>query len=138
MARISNAAAIAGLDAILALANTAGPGTFEVFTGTQPGTAEAVDSGTKLATLTLSADAFPDASDGGGLAQAVANVIGDDIDADADGSPGYFRVKDGNGAVVFQGTAGGPASGAEVEFDKSPFVLNDVVKITSFTAQLPE
>ena len=138
MARISNAAALVALNAITAEVNTGGTGTLEVRTGAAPATCETADSGTLLATLTLSADAFPDASDGGNKASSAANVIGDDISADAGGIPGHIRVKSGGGTVVFQGTAGGPASGTECEFDKSPFVLADVVKITALTLELAE
>lgn len=138
MARIANVAAIAALDAITALVNTGGTGSLVIYTGTAPTNCEDVVSGTLLGTLALSADAFPDASDGTDKATCAANVIGDDISADAAGVPGYIRILNGAGTCVFQGTAGGPSSGQECEFDKSPFVLADVVKVTALTLNMSE
>ena len=139
MARMSNVAAIAGLDAIMAVLNTGGSGSLKVFTGAAPATCETTDSGTLLAELTLATDAWNDATDGTNMATASSGLIGQDLAANAAGIPGHFRLYDGAGTCHFQGTAGGPASGMELEFDKSPFVLDDTVKITAgMTATLSE
>jgi hypothetical protein len=139
MARMSTTAAIAGLDAILATLNTGGAGTLKVFSGAAPANCEAADSGTLLAELTLAVDAWGNASDGVNQATATSGLIGQDLAANAAGIPGYFRMYDGAGTCHIQGTAGGPASGTEIEFDKSPFALDDTVKITAgLTATLSE
>lgn len=136
MPRISNVAAIAALNAITGLVNN---GNIKVFTGAAPSNCEAADTGTLLGTLTLAATAFPGASDGTNLAQTVANAIGDDVDADADGAPGYFRIYTSGNVCVLQGTAGGPTGGPfELTFDKDSFVTGDTVQITSLTLRMPE
>src|ERR1700694_2926380 len=91
----SQAAAQAGLDALLAKLNAIGGvhGVIKIFTGSPPANAEAADTGTRLATLTLSATAFgasaTSASPRG--ATATANAITSDTNAAATGTAGYFR-----------------------------------------------
>jgi len=141
MARMSNAAARAGLDAILATVNTGGAGTLRIWAGSAPVDCEAPDvaANNLLAELALQADAWQNATDAEGLAQAVSNAVSQDLQANNAGAPGHFRVYNGAGDCVFQGTAGGPSSGAEIEFDKSPFVADDTVQITAgLTVQLSE
>ena len=138
MAKMSNLAARASLDAITLLVNTSGPGTMEVRTGAAPATCEASDSGDVLAVLTFSADGFPDSSDGVDKATVDASAIADEDAALTGGDPGHFRVKDGAGTVIFQGTAGGPASGMDCEFNKTTFVIADVVQVDTMTLEVAE
>ena len=130
--RMSNLAARAALDAITLLCNAGGGGKVEVFNHTVlPATCEAADLGTKLAILPLTADGFPDSSDGTDKATVDAAAITDEDSALAALAPTYFRIKDGLDVCIMQGSAGGPASGEDCEFDKTPFVLADVVKIVA-------
>lgn len=135
MARLSITAAIAALNAIT---RTVNGGTLKTFTGNAPATCEIADTGVLLGELALSSTAFPGASDGGGRAIALANAIGGDLDANADGSPGYFRVYNRSGVCQFQGTAGGPQSGQEIEFSKDTFVAGDDIRLLSFAVAVME
>ena len=136
--RISNAAALVGLDAITALINVNGPGEMRIFIGAPPTNCSDADPANLLASHLFSADAFPDATDAAPGATAVANAIGDDISADMAGAPGCFRVYDGNGLCILQGTAGFTGDGTDCDFDKSPFAIGDLVKITAMTLNLAE
>lgn len=62
-------------------------GRINVYTGSQPATADTAASGTLLGTLTLSSDSFAAASSG-----AIAiNSVTSDTSADATGTAGYVR-----------------------------------------------
>jgi hypothetical protein len=133
---MSNAAARAGLDSIV--------GTLEdgallrIYTGTQPPTVDEDPTGTLLAELPLSTQAFGPSSDGGGFAIATASTISDDASADAGGDPGYFRMVTSGGVGVLQGTAGGPGSGAEIEFNSATFQAGGRVTMNGYTQKLFE
>ncbi len=64
-----------------------GTGRINVYTGSQPATADTAASGTLLATLTLPSDVFGASSSG----TITANTITADSSADASGTPGYAR-----------------------------------------------
>src|SRR4051794_25514811 len=97
--KLSNAAASAGADAILALLNN---GFLDIYDGTQPSTADtAVSTQTKLARLTFGATAFAAASNGA----ASANAITSDSSADATGTASWFRALKSDGTtVVYDGS----------------------------------
>lgn len=65
-----------------------GTGRINVYTGSQPATADTAATGTLLGTLTLSSDAFGASSSG----TITANAITSDSAADASGTPGYIRA----------------------------------------------
>lgn len=135
---ISMAAARAGLDAALAKLNVGGtPGTVEIRTGSMPASCGAADTGTLLATLTLSTTAFPASTDGGtnGLATAVANAITSGT-AGNTGTAGYFRAKSSAGTVVAQGTCG--TSLADFILNTTSINSGDIVSATSWTVTLPD
>jgi hypothetical protein len=97
---ITNAAASAAADAMCALVNS---GYLDLYSGTQPATADTAISGqVKLARLTFSSTAFGSASNG----VATANAITDDGDADATGTAAWFRACNSGGTAVFDGTVG--------------------------------
>lgn len=136
--RFSNAAAIAALDALLAELNTGGAGTLEFRTGPPPATLETADSGTLLATLTLSATAFAGATDGTDKATATANAISPDTSAAATGTAAHFRGKSGGGTAVIQGDITVTASGGDIEMDSVEIQIGDKVSLTAWTVNLPE
>jgi hypothetical protein len=139
MPKMSKSAANAALDALTALVNAGGAGTLTVHTGSQPSETAVGNSGTLLATLGLSADAFGTASSSGSAARSIANTITSPSGgAVAAGVPGYYRVRSSNGDVVFQGSAGGASSGSELAFSFSPFTVGGVVAVSSLTIYLPE
>lgn len=110
-----------------------GAGTIEIRTGAPPTNVADADSGTKLATLTFSDPAFGNSSTG----VATASAITSDTSADASGVAGHFRVKDSDGNVIMQGTAGETADTPNMVFDNKTFVAGGVVAISSFTYSTP-
>ncbi|MBI1313680.1 hypothetical protein GC176_20500 [bacterium] len=133
---ISTNAGKAGLDAILDLLDVSTAGHVEIWTGSMPATPETADSGTKLATLTLSTTSFGAAVDNGdGTVKATANSITDDTNAAATGTAGYFRAKNSAGTVIIQGTVG--TSNADMVLNTTSIVSGSTVSITSWTIQLP-
>ena len=133
--KIVTAARNAAADGIVDLVDAgAGPGTVEIRTGAPPASANDADSGTLLATLTMSDPAFGAAT--GGV--ATAGLINSDTNAAATGDAGHFRVKDSDGNVVFQGTAGEAADTPNMTFDNKSIVAGGTVAITSMTLTQPE
>lgn len=133
--KISAAARNAACDAIVDLIDGgASAGTIAIRTGAPPATPASGDSGTLLGTLTFSDPAFGDAS--GGV--ATASTITSDTNADASGDAGHFRVKDSNGNVIFQGTAGEAADTPDLTFDEKSVVAGGTIAISSMTVTVPE
>ena len=118
----------------------AGAGTIVIRTGAPPATPATADSGTLLGTLTCSDPAFDDAGSAGGNADglATANSIASDTSADATGIAGYFRIRDSNTVVIWQGTAGESADTPDLEFDDKNIVIGGTIAISSLTATMPE
>jgi len=136
--RISNVVAIAMLDALVDAVDSGGAGSIEIREGTAPTACEDGDTGTLLATLAFGATAFGGAADGTDKATVTANTISDETNAAA-GTAGYFRVKNGGGTVVLQGTVTATAGGGDMELSNTTIAAADTVTIgTSYTIDLPE
>lgn len=136
---VSMLSARAALDALLAKLNVGGTaGVIKIFTGAMPATCETADSGTRLATLTLSTTAFPASTDPGstGLATATANAITSDTNAAATGTAGYFRAYDSAGVCIVQGTVG--TSAADMILNTTSIVAAATVAISSWVVTLPD
>lgn len=136
---VSMLSARAALDALLAKLNVGGTaGVIKIFTGAMPATCETADSGTRLATLTLSTTAFPASTDPTttGLATATANAITSDTNAAATGTAGYFRAYDSAGVCIVQGTVG--TSAADMILNTTSIVTGATVAITSWVVTLPD
>jgi hypothetical protein len=101
--------------------------TLEVRSGAAPADCSEADSGTVLATINLPADWMANASAG---SKAMAGTW-QDLSADNTGDPGHYRIKVG-ATCHLQGTAGGPASGADMVFDTNTFTAGQSVTITSY------
>lgn len=135
----SDAAAKAAVDAVAALCNS---GTLKIYTGSQPTDANtAVGAQTLLATLTLSATAFPASSASGSagskVVTATANTITDDSSADNTGTAAWFRVLKSDGTTaVFDGSVG--TSGCDLNLASTSIVAAEDVSVTSFTITLTE
>lgn len=110
-------------------------GLIRVYAGTAPVSTEtAIGAQTLLATLTMSATAFPAAS-GGVL---TANAITGDSAADATGTASFVRVFESNGTtVICDLSVGVAASGKDVIFSTLSFVSGVAVNITSLTITAP-
>jgi hypothetical protein len=136
--RISTAAAIVGLDSMLALLNVGSAGNIKIYVGTAPATLEIAATGLLLATCPLSATAFLGAADATDKVTAAADTITGDTNASNDGDAGYFRGEDGNGLEVIQGTVTANAGGGDMEIDNITITTGDTVNVTAWTVTLPE
>lgn len=102
--RASNAAAKAAIDAATALLGATA--VLEIFTGSMPANCEDAATGTKLASLPLSATPFGAAADTNPGARATAGAITTSAGL-ADGTAGYGRLKTAaGGSCHFQGDVG--------------------------------
>lgn len=124
-----NAKANAAVDLIDA---GAAAGTIKIYSGAQPASADTAASGTLLATFTLSDPAFGNAVDGTATASAIADVL-----AAADGTAGWFRTADSNGATVHDGSVTATGGGGDMELNTTTLVTGVSVSITSYTYTQP-
>lgn len=106
-------------------------GSVEIRTGAQPASAADAASGTLLATITLAADAYPDAA--GGTAAVSGTPLSSE--AVAGGTAGWGRVKDSGGGTVFDGTVG--TSGADFTITNDAILTGDIVRITGGALTMP-
>ncbi len=133
----SNAAVLAGLNAMLDLLDAGGAGSLRIYSGTAPADADASLSGnTLLAQLALSATGFANATDTTGKGSAAANSITQDSSADATGTATFCRFYTNGGTCVWQGTVG--TSGANLNLVTVSIVATQVVSCSSFTMNLLE
>jgi hypothetical protein len=102
--------------------------TLEIRTGTPPANCAASDTGSVLASITLPSNWMADAS-GGTKALAGSWV---DSSADAAGTAGHFRIKQG-ATCHAQGTVTATAGGGDMTVDNTSFVLGQQFTVTSFT-----
>lgn len=125
-AKLSNAAASVGADAICALLNT---GFLRIYDGTQPTNADtAIGAQVLLAELRFNASAFGAAASG----VAAAAAITQDSSADASGTAAWFRALKSDGTtVVFDGSVG--TSGANLNLNSVAISAGAAVSVSSFS-----
>ncbi len=135
---ISNTTAVLALDAAMDQADAgAGAAIIQIRTGAQPADCETANSGTLLASLTMSDPAFGGATDQAPGARATASAIASDTSADADGTAGHFRIFESTLTNChFQGSCA--VSGADLNFDDIIFVEGGTVAISALTVDMPE
>lgn len=118
----------AELDAIETAIGTAP--ILRVYTGAQPADCATAASGTLLIEMTLPSDWMAAAS---GRSKAKSGTW-QDASANASGTIGHYRIYDSGGATChLQGSAGGPASGADLVFDADTVTSGQSVTITTYT-----
>lgn len=124
--QFSTASRNASLDAIETTIG-ASP-TLEIRSGTVPANCAAADSGTVLATLALPSDWLAAASSG------TKNLSGtwQDTSADATGTAGHFRIKQGATCHI-QGTVTATGGGGDMTLDNTSIASGQQVTVTSFT-----
>ena len=134
----TNAVVIAGLDAMVDLIDGGTTPVIEIRDGAVPADADAAETGTLLASLTMDGTAaFGGAADATGKARATAAAIGSDASADATGTASYFRIKTQTaGTVRFQGTVGTATS--DLILNTVSITIGSTVAITAATVDLPE
>lgn len=135
---LANDTAIAGCDAIVDLVDGGvGAGSIQIYSGTVPTDADTALSGnTLLAEPVFSATAFGACADNTGKATATAASITSDSSANASGTASFFRVTNGDGTVIWQGTAG--TSGTDLILDSATITAGQTVSVSSLTISLPE
>ena len=124
--QFSVAARNAALDAIETAIGTAP--TLTLRTGSAPADCAAADSGTVLATMTLPSDWLAAASAG---AKGLAGTW-QDTSADAAGTAGHFRIKQGATCHI-PGTVSITGGGGDMTLDNNVLAVGQQVTITSFT-----
>ena len=88
--------------------------------------------GTLLATLTFSNPAYGASSSG----TAQESAITSDTSADATGTAGVFRIRQGSaGTIQFLGSVS--TSGADINFNSVTFVAGDTVACTDLPVTMP-
>jgi hypothetical protein len=119
-----NAAVHAAGGSVEALFNS---GTLNIYSGTQPATADTALSGnTLLASLTFAATAFGTDTNGVATAAAIGSAT-----AAATGTATFFRVLESNGTTaVMDGTVG--TSGADLNLSTTSIVAGGTVSVSSF------
>ena len=114
-------------------------GAINIYTGSQPASANDDVSGTLLATLTFSADWIGAASSGTSTLAAITS----DTNVDASGTAGWFRIYNVSEAVGgssttkkrIDGAIG--TSGSDINFNTVTFVAGGTAAISSLTITLP-
>jgi hypothetical protein len=102
--------------------------TLEIRSGTVPANCGAADTGTVLATMTLPSDWLAAASSGS------KSLLGtwQDAAADATGTAGHFRIKQGATCHI-QGTVTATGGGGDMTLDNTSIATGQQVTVTSFT-----
>lgn len=109
--------------------STIGTGpTLEIRTGAPPVNCAAADSGTVLATVTLPSDWMAAASSG----TKSKSGTWQDLSADAAGTAGHFRIKQG-GTCHIQGTCTITGGGGDMILDNTSFAVGQVFTVVNFT-----
>lgn len=123
--QFSTTARNAALDAIETAIGTAP--TLELRSGAAPANCAAADAGTVLASLALPSDWLAAASGG---AKGLAGTWTDSA-ADAAGTVGHFRIKQGSTCHI-QGSVTITGSGGDMTLDNPVLAVGQQVTITSF------
>ena len=124
--QLSVAVRNARLDSIESTTGTAP--TLEIRTGAQPANCAAADSGTLLASMTLPSNWMNDASGG----TKTLTGTWQDLNADAGGTAGHFRIKQG-ATCHLQGSVTATGGGGDIELSSTSISAAQAVTITTFT-----
>jgi hypothetical protein len=123
--QFSTAARNAALDGIETAAGVSV--TLEIRSGSVPATCATADAGTVLATMTLPPDWLANASGG---AKAKSGTW-QDLSADAAGTAGHFRIKQG-GTCHIQGTVTGTGGGGDMIIDNTSIAIGQQITVATF------
>ena len=135
--RLATATRNAACDGIVDRADAgSGAGTIEIRTGSQPASANDSASGSLLATVTLDDPAFDGAGTG---AAGAASLLGVPIAATgaADGTAGWFRMKDSSGATVLDGSVTVTGGGGDLQLNTVTISTGVDFELTSGSITVP-
>lgn len=107
-------------------------GTIDIYSGSQPASAEDAATGTLLCTVDLPNPAFDAAVDG--VASKTGSWYGVAV---ADGTAGWFRMYDSGKTKHKDGAITATSGGGEIEMDTTTVVTNGVVVINTATFTQP-
>jgi hypothetical protein len=131
--RITTARRNAAADSVVDAIDVGAPAsTVEIRSGAQPASANDVDAGTLLATLSLPDPAFGAAAAGVATANAIAAVTGSAAD-----TAGHFRVKNGDGTTVMDGSVTATGGGGDMELNTVTISVGVNVEVTAWTVTMP-
>jgi hypothetical protein len=100
----------------------------EIRSGAVPANCAAADAGTLLASMALPADFMAAASAG---AKAILGTW-QDLEANATGTAGHFRIKQG-ATCHLQGTVTGTGGGGDMELNNTSIAVGQSVSVSAFT-----
>jgi hypothetical protein len=139
--RLSAAAAQTALNAIVDAIDSGGAGSLVVFTGSEPAYADDSESGlTEVATLPFAATAYAAAAADAVNHWADANLTGgtaiSDSSATGHANPvTCFRIKNGSGSVILQGTLG--TASADINLNSTTISAGASVSVTALEVRVP-
>jgi len=136
---LSSLAAIAAANAVADLTDAgAGTQTLVVYAGTKPASADtALTDQVALITFNLPEPAFAEAADDGTQAKAVLNAVAP-VEAAATGTASFFRIINGNGAVLIQGTCSGTSGSGDVKLNSTAIQAGVQSTVISFSFSQPK
>lgn len=136
---ISNVAAIAACAAFTAAVDTgAGTSKLIIYGGSAPANADvAIGAQPVLVTFNLPDPAFGAPVDINPGAHATANAV-TPVQASATGTASFFRMIDGNGATVLQGTVTDTAGNGDLKLSSTAIITGIDVTVVSLTVTMPE
>ena len=133
---VTNAVAIAMVNALGAAIDAGTAAVIEVFSGSVPADADATNAGTLLARMTCSATAFSGVADANPGARATFAAVTSGT-AVATGTATFFRIlTQAGGTVCYQGTVGTATS--DMILNTVAVTTGSTVSVTSGTITLPE
>lgn len=103
-------------------------GTLELRSGSAPGANNAA-TGTLIASITLPATAFAAAAS---RSKAKSGTWQDPV-ADATGTIGHYRLKNGAGTRVIEGTVTATGGGGDMTLNSVSVTAGDILTITAYT-----
>lgn len=130
--KISTAVRNSMMNGLATLADAGSAAAFiRVRTGSAPTNVSDADSGTLLATCTMSDPSFGSSSAG----TITANAIAADSSVDNTGTAGYFRMYDSDATCILQGSVG--TSATDMVVNSTAFVSGGTFTVTSLTVTQP-
>lgn len=127
------------LAAAIARIDEGGAGSVKIYSGTIPASVSvAISSEVLLAECPLSSTSFNAITDADPGAQAIAGPITSDTSANAGGDAEFFRIENGNGDEIIQGTAGEAADSTDMTLDNKTIIVGNTVSISNITLSHPE
>lgn len=136
--KLAAAAAIAAADAVVDLIDLGAAGQLIIYSGSEPATPEtAIGAQTPLVTFDLPDPAFGAATDTVNGGAATMNAV-TPVDAAATGTATFFRILDGNGDALIQGSVTDTSGNGDLKVSSTSIVSGIEVTIVSLVYAHPK